>query len=98
MKPIGWPRLPPDYGLRKREQKRTAVSGKDGGRGLSSNPTIGIEIQFPLDALGRVTKPAQIVGCLFQHTGSQTFFRRCRWRFGGRNKKMCAASVVRFRT
>src|SRR5437762_1735303 len=65
---------------------------------ICRDPAEGVEIQFPLDALGRGMEPAQITGRLFQHAEGQTFLRRCRWRLGGRNKKMCVASVVKFRT
>ncbi len=68
------------------------------GKIICGNPTVGIEIQFALDALRCGTKPAQIAGCLFQHARSQTFLRRRAWRFEWRRKKVCAASVVRLHT
>jgi hypothetical protein len=67
------------------------------GEIICRNPTVGIQIQFPLQTLCRGPEPAQIAGCLFQHTGRETSLRSRRWRFGWSNTKMPAARVVRCR-
>ena len=63
---------------------------------MRCDPAISVEIKFPIGAFCRRPESAQIVGCLFQHTDRQTFFRRRQCRFGWRNREMGAASIAGF--
>ena len=64
---------------------------------MCRDPAMSVEVEFPVGAFRSCPEPAQIVGCLFQHSDSQTFFRRRRRWFGWRSKKMGAVSIGGFR-
>ena len=67
------------------------------GKIVRGDPIMGVDIQLSSHPSRRGTEPAQVMGCLLEHTKSELFLRLRGYPFRRRNKEMSVVGIVGFR-